>query len=187
MENKWWLRWSKMEQHLIERRCHQEPTTSGTEEKLWRNKSQPQTDYRRVFSILSVPQENPDLCVNLCGALQSLWYAGNLQHSSWHHHSSASLVALPPFSSSFPTKLQPYITKSSWMDFFVHFISTTWHLRHSGSACGSVIWNIVMKNHNSHTEHLQRHQVHEISGFFHWFLKKQLKALCVYRGEIFPG
>lgn len=33
MENTWWLRRSKKEQHLIERRRHQEHTTLGTEGK----------------------------------------------------------------------------------------------------------------------------------------------------------
>lgn len=52
----------------------------------------PQTDYRRVFSILSVPQRIQTLCVNLFGALQSLWCVEKLQHRSWYHHSSASLI-----------------------------------------------------------------------------------------------
>lgn len=127
----------------------------------------PQTDYRRVFSILSVPQRIQTLCVNLFGALQSLWCVGKLQHSSWYHHSSASLIPLPPFSSSSPKKLQPFITNSLWMDFFVQFLIHNLAFNAFRPCLGMCCFKYWNENQNSFTEQLQRHHVHEIPRFSH--------------------
>lgn len=177
LENKWWLRWSKMEQNLIERRSHQELTTQGTEENLWKNQSHPPDWFQEGLLCSFCATGESKLCVltrvGPCRAFDVLGSAAQLR-------APPQLCFLIPSPTPSPAKLQPFLTRSLWMDFFVHFISTTWHLMQSGLAWGSVVLNTGMKNTIFIQSSSKDIQVHEIPGFFHWFFKKKVKALSVH-------